>query len=73
MRVLHVGDDFAALRPCGLTLYSDALMRERFDDACVLALDQSERGECGPIAPASKHAEARVRRAIVDHNELEFG
>jgi glycosyltransferase involved in cell wall biosynthesis len=27
MRVLHVGDDFAALRPCGLTLYSDALMR----------------------------------------------
>lgn len=27
MRILHVGDDFAALRPCGLTLYSDALMR----------------------------------------------
>ncbi|MEA2426685.1 MAG: hypothetical protein QOF37_313, partial [Thermoleophilaceae bacterium] len=27
MRVLHVGDDFAALRPCGLTLYSDALMQ----------------------------------------------
>lgn len=27
VRILHVGDDFAALRPCGLTLYSDALMR----------------------------------------------
>ena len=27
MRVLHVGDDTAAVRPCGLTLYSDALMR----------------------------------------------
>lgn len=27
MRILHVGDDFAALRPCGLTLYSDALMQ----------------------------------------------
>jgi glycosyltransferase involved in cell wall biosynthesis len=27
MRILHVGDDFAELRPCGLTLYSDALMR----------------------------------------------
>ena len=26
MRILHVGDDFAALRPCGLTLYSDALI-----------------------------------------------
>lgn len=26
MRILHVGDDFAALRPCGLTLYSEALM-----------------------------------------------
>lgn len=26
MRILHVGDDFASLRPCGLTLYSDALM-----------------------------------------------
>src|SRR4051812_10218496 len=27
VRILHVGDDFAALRPCGLTLYSEALMR----------------------------------------------
>lgn len=27
MRILHLGDDFAALRPCGLTVYSDALMR----------------------------------------------
>lgn len=27
MRILHIGRDFAALRPCGLTLYSDALMR----------------------------------------------
>ena len=27
MRILHIGDDHAALRPCGLTLYSDALMR----------------------------------------------
>src|SRR5215213_2874276 len=27
VRILHVGDDFAALRPCGLTYYSDALMR----------------------------------------------
>ncbi len=27
MRVLHIGRDFADLRPCGLTLYSDALMR----------------------------------------------
>jgi glycosyltransferase involved in cell wall biosynthesis len=27
VRILHVGDDFAALRPCGLTLYSDALMQ----------------------------------------------
>src|SRR4051794_31159140 len=27
VRILHVGDDHAALRPCGLTLYSDALMR----------------------------------------------
>src|SRR4051794_30132854 len=27
VRILHVGDDYAALRPCGLTYYSDALMR----------------------------------------------
>ena len=27
MRVLHIGRDFADLRTCGLTLYSDALMR----------------------------------------------
>src|SRR3954454_10637201 len=27
MRILHVGDDFAAMRPCGLTLYADALMQ----------------------------------------------
>jgi glycosyltransferase involved in cell wall biosynthesis len=27
VRILHVGDDFAALRPCGLTLYADALMQ----------------------------------------------
>jgi glycosyltransferase involved in cell wall biosynthesis len=27
VRVLHIGRDFADLRPCGLTLYSDALMR----------------------------------------------
>lgn len=26
VRVLHVGDDFAALRPCGLTLYAEGLM-----------------------------------------------
>lgn len=29
MRVLHIGRDFVALRPCGLTLYSEALMREQ--------------------------------------------
>ncbi len=29
MRILYVGDDFAALRPCGLTLYADALMRSQ--------------------------------------------
>lgn len=27
MRILHVGEDWAALRPCGLTFYSEALMR----------------------------------------------
>src|ERR1700712_2803249 len=27
VRILHVGDDFAALRPCGLTFYSEALMQ----------------------------------------------
>jgi glycosyltransferase involved in cell wall biosynthesis len=27
VRILHVGDDFAALRPCGLTFYSQALMQ----------------------------------------------
>ncbi|HEX8206182.1 MAG TPA: glycosyltransferase, partial [Solirubrobacteraceae bacterium] len=27
MRVLHIGRDFEDLRPCGLTVYSDALMR----------------------------------------------
>lgn len=31
MRILHVGDDFAALRPCGLTLYSEALMRTQVE------------------------------------------
>jgi glycosyltransferase involved in cell wall biosynthesis len=29
MRILHVGDDHAALRPCGLTFYSDAIMRSQ--------------------------------------------
>jgi hypothetical protein len=27
VRILHIGRDFVGLRPCGLTLYSDALMR----------------------------------------------
>ena len=31
MRVLHIGRDFADLRPCGLTLYSDALMRAQLE------------------------------------------
>jgi glycosyltransferase involved in cell wall biosynthesis len=37
VRILHVGDDFAALRPCGLTLYASALMRAQVADGHELS------------------------------------
>ncbi len=62
MRVLHVGDDFAALRPCGLTLYTDALMRAQIARGHDVAYVFSGRHYPGLARPRLKRwSSHRVR------------
>ena len=54
MRLLHVGDDHAGLRPCGLTFYSDALMRSLAARGHEVAYFYSGRHYPWPAGPRLK-------------------